>query len=393
MKTQQLSFKGRAKLSVLENGIVVRETDWINNLILDQGLNNLSTVLIADLFRYCAVGTGVLVTQRTGTGNASMTNGDATITAASANFSADDVGRLVRWTSGADTDYEATIASFTDSTHVEATVVAPETISAGTFKVFYVEQTGLVTEAARTGDLSTATGENGTSTGATTPFPRTLKRTFLFPAETADITYKEVGFSNVETPGSNLNIRINLNPGSNILVQQNQRLRVTYLFVVVPAPNVTTGATVPIVDLDLMSSDKTGSVVIEKFATSVVNTSGITDSTAIDLEPSFEGFMALSEDTAALVPIVGSRRRVANVSYVALGFAADYVPGTFFRDFTGIFDLNDANGTTFRSLMLFEPDSGFSVYTFLFNSDQIKDSNHALTMTWRKSWRRNLNGL
>lgn len=396
----ETTIGGMVKLFVDNpDGSVAYESQWIKNLILDQGLDRLASVYYADLFKYCAVGTGIQITQRTGAvgGNtavtASMTLGSATITASAAAFEAADVGRLIRWTSGADSGKEFRIASYTDSTHVEATTIALEIISSGTFKVFYVNQTGLTTEANRTDTVSGNVAENGTTTAATAPFAKTLKRTFLFPAETAPITYKEIGFSNLGAVGSNLNIRINLNPSNNISVLLNQRLRVTYSFSITPTPSAITAGSVPITDLNLLSLDKSGSYVIEKFATSAVNSQGLTDTTTPELEPAYEGFMGFSSNTEALVPIVGSSQRTTNVSYVPLTFLSAYTNGTFYRDFQGVFDLNDANRSDLKSLMLFDPTGGYSIFCFLFTTVQAKDQNHSLNVVWRKTWNHDFSGL
>lgn len=401
MRNFSTKIGGQIKLFVEnEDGSIAYEGPWIRNLILDQGLNNLATVYYADLFKYCAVGTGVQVTQRTGgfdgttTRTASMTSGDATITANAASFDASDVGRRIRWTSGADSGFETTIASYTDSTHVEATDVAPETISSGTFKVFYVEQTGLTTESKRSNEYSTKPNDNSTTQATTTPFAKTLKRSFLFPAESAQITYKEIGFSNLGVAGNNLNIRVNLNPGSNVTVNEGQRLRVTYSFKITPSPTVSTSGTAAITDSNLMSTNKSGHYCIEKFATSQVTVTGETDTSTPELEPAYPGFMAFSSDAMAIdTTVSGAVQLVSNVSYVPLSFDGDYVTGSFSRDYTGLFDLGDANRADLKSLALYAINGAFSIFRFLFNQPQTKTADYTFSVQWNKAWGSDLSGL
>lgn len=59
MKIQtKFGFGNRFKVQVIQGGVIVRETDWKNNLILNQGLDAVASHLICDLFLYCAIGTG-----------------------------------------------------------------------------------------------------------------------------------------------------------------------------------------------------------------------------------------------------------------------------------------------------------------------------------------------
>lgn len=405
MRNFSTKIGGRIKLFV-ENadGSIAYESPWIRNLILTQGLNNLATVYYADLFKYCAVGTGAQVTQRTGgfdgttTRTASMPDGtiagDTTITANAASFDTSDVGRRIRWTTGADAGYETTIATYISATQVYASEPAPEAISSGQFKIFYVEQTGLTTESKRSNEYSTKPNDNSTTQATTTPFAKTLKRSFLFPAETAQITYKEIGFSNLGAAGNNLNIRVNLNPSSNITVNEGQRLRVTYSFKITPSPTTSTAGTVSITDSNLMSVDKSGHYIIEKFATSSVTSAGDTDATTLELEPAYPGYMAFSSDTTAIdTTVSGAVQLVSNVSYVPLSFDGDYVTNSFTRNYTGLFDLGDANRADLKSLALFAVNGSFSIFRFLFNQLQAKTADYTLSVQWSKNWDADYSGL
>jgi hypothetical protein len=378
-------MRGRAKFAVINpDDSIAQEYPWRGNLILDQGLNNMETVLIADLFKYCAAGTGTTVTTRAGTGNISMSIGDATITSTLATFEAGDVGRVVRWTSGADSGYTAKIVAFTDTTHVEAEVAAAANVAAGTHDFHYVNQTGLTTESKRTGDYSTSSGENGTDITSNVV---TLTRTYVFEPEEANITYNEIGFSDIATAGTNLNIRLDVS-GAPIAVLENQRLKVTYELTVTVTPDTNQSGTVTVTGA--MPGSKAASWVIEKVAISLVGINGETDGNSAELEPSVFGFCAFSSDTTALTALTGAVQLSSNVSYVELDPEDDYVAGAFTWTYVGIFDLEDSNRTDLRSLAIYDPENRYSIFRILFNNAQTKDSDHSFTVRYRKTWGREL---
>jgi hypothetical protein len=62
MKTTRKSaigLKGQIKVEVLDHtGNVIEERPWQDNLILDQGLNNMADKYVAQLFEWAAAGTG-----------------------------------------------------------------------------------------------------------------------------------------------------------------------------------------------------------------------------------------------------------------------------------------------------------------------------------------------
>jgi hypothetical protein len=59
LSTPRVKLAGRVeRIQVLERGIIVAEYDGFDNLVLDSGLNLAASFAFADLFAYCAVGTG-----------------------------------------------------------------------------------------------------------------------------------------------------------------------------------------------------------------------------------------------------------------------------------------------------------------------------------------------
>ncbi len=53
------TIKGTVRWSVQKDGVVLRQSNSYNNLILNQGLDYVASYPFADCFKYCAVGTGI----------------------------------------------------------------------------------------------------------------------------------------------------------------------------------------------------------------------------------------------------------------------------------------------------------------------------------------------
>lgn len=226
-KELHASLKGRVKIAVLENGHVVEERPWQDNLILDQGLDKLATVYFNQLFHACCIGDGIDVTtiRPTATATASGQN----LTASAPTFSNADLDSDVHF----DTGQYAKIQSVTDSQHI--TVFTPITVSAPTrFTILRTNQAILENEVQRTVHCAVTPGANSTvSTAAAV----VLQRTFLFPPEEFTVTYSEVGFSDQDLAGANLFSRVLLaqpvtvnGPGSGAPL--GQQLQVTYTLTV-----------------------------------------------------------------------------------------------------------------------------------------------------------------
>lgn len=205
--------------------------------------------------------------------------------------------------------------------------------------------------------------------------------------------YQEIGFSDSEESGSNLNIRVLLSSPVRAYrstpLRASDQLKVTYLCDLTVSPSTVTSGNLATVISDpgnSMSANKAGSYVIETFATSQVLPSGETDTGLVDLEPYYEGYASLTRDSSALVPLTS---KVRSDSLVTTGMTGSiYNSGDFYRIFTGVFGLNDAINNAWRTLGLSDPDSQLAVFTFLFTTNQVKDSNHVLSVSFRKSWGR-----
>jgi hypothetical protein len=230
IRNVQTGLSGRAKVAVLSGGHVVEERRWEENLILNQGLDKIATVLFNQLFANCALGDNNSPTTIDPQSNATVSAQTLTLAApANYTFTNNDLDSGVHF----DTGEFFIIQSIVNATTV--TLFAPGTISAAThFMLLRVNQAGLGNELKRTNIYSTVPSANEAIYSAGNVL---LQRTFLFPTETSTITYKELGFSDLTVAGPNLFSRIVLatpvtlsGPSSNS--PGGQQLQVTYQLVV-----------------------------------------------------------------------------------------------------------------------------------------------------------------
>lgn len=207
--------------------------------------------------------------------------------------------------------------------------------------------------------------------------------------------YREIGFSHTDERGNNINVRVLLAAAVRTYVstplRASDQLKLTYECKLTVTPNVaTTGSLAAIISDpgNLMSGNKNGKSAIESFATSTVASDGETDISFPDLEPFYEGFAALSLMAEPLAPLTN---KVRDTSTAFVPMTADpYLPGTFFKTFQGLFGLNDAVSNSWRSLMIYDPDSKNAIFTFLYDAAQKKDGEHTFQIGFKKSWNRDL---
>lgn len=216
-------LRGRVKCAVVENGEVVREYDWQDNLILDQGLDFLATTLYNQLFIACAAGTGTQTTGRN-TG-ASATVSGTTVTSTTPAFLNTDLDADIVFSTGE----VGKIQSYISPTQV--TLFSSLTIGTATpFTVLFVNQAALGSEVKRSSIYIVTPGGCGTTVTAAAI---SLFRTFIFTPESVAITYTEIGLSPDIGVGANLFSRILLGTPITVLgpsadVPDGQQLQVTY---------------------------------------------------------------------------------------------------------------------------------------------------------------------
>jgi len=345
------------------------------NLIYDQGLNQVATNQWCECFRNVAVGTGTNPTKRDSAATTFTRAGNAV--SASANFfEAADVGRLLKW----DTGEEAYIATFVDAQNV--TTISSGAIAAAQGTIYYVNDTGLQTETARTSTCTTDAGDNGTTFSVDT---YTHKRTFLFPAVGAPVTLREIGWSPNAGAGANLFGR-DLIPGAGDALLAGQQYKVIVrLFVTISPVTQTAQADVG------NNGYNTAGLAIHEYILRAYSTVDANGNTAGgQLEPALAAkMMILTADPTLLTAPSFTNQNIGGTGEATLTNAA-YTNGTFFRDSSTTRTVTEANGTHYGYSFGNSPGGGAVVraYTHKFTTPQTKDNLHTLGITLRKSWGR-----
>ncbi len=370
----------RYRLEILDAaGRIVARVPWKKNLILDQGLNAVAARSWVDNFLIAAVGTGTTPTRRD-SGAITISRAGTTLTASAGFFEADDAGRLFKF----DTGEEVRIVSYTDPTSVETADSGAIAAAEGT--VYYVNQTGLTTEAKRSTGYTTDTSDNGTTFLAGT---LTFKRSFIFAAEVGTVNYREIGWSHTATVGTNLFGR-DLFAGSGLVLIAGQQLKAIAELSVTLSPASSTAFVNPITG---WGDD--GTCGIERAALARVNADGNSNNSEewLGLEPStpiIAKAWTLTTSTTAIAAMtnaagVGVAQKITCIS-------AAYVSGSFERTFTGKATIAELNAANWRSIC-FGSRHGSSAQTYsafrvLMNTDQTKLSTHTLELTFKISWGR-----
>jgi hypothetical protein len=205
------------------DGRAAQDSHWQKNLILDQGLNKVATVQFNQLFAACAIGTDTSPTTIRPAALARITA--QTVQTTAPTFSNADLDSDIRF----DTGEYFKIQSVTDP---QTAIVFPPGGSIATnepFTILRTNQTILGNEIKRTVTCLQVPNANRTIDNTGT---LVFQRTFIFPPETTTITYTEIGFSDISTPGANLFSRILLaapvTVSGPVAELGGQQLQVTY---------------------------------------------------------------------------------------------------------------------------------------------------------------------
>lgn len=380
--------------SILENGKVVREFAPKHNLILDQGLNDLcDSRSWANSFIACAVGSGTSPTKRD-SGSVTFSISGGVVTASANFFESGDDGRLLKL----DTGEEYRITSYTSATSVGISDSgATATDVEGT--VWYVNDTGLETEYARTGNLSASEGSHGTSFHDGNVY--TMKRTFIFDPVSETVTIREIGWSYTTSPGANLFGRDVL-AGGGITLVDGQQLRVVVELSIEFSPSVATA-----VDNVGGAFDTAGTAIIEGLgigttsdnAFHMVNSSGQTRTGGNNNNPTpaggfleaYQSSKRIGAITANWTQQTATQSGNGNTKSVVTGsgVAGSYTAGSFYKEYSYTFGIDQANGLIY-GLQLSAQNSGANGFTIKFDSAQTKLNTHTLKVDFRISVNRNL---
>jgi hypothetical protein len=345
------------------------------NLLLDSGLNNLATLFSwASSFTNAVLGTGTTPVKRD-SGIITFTRSGNVVTASAGFFETQDVGRLLKFDSGE----EMYVTVFTSATQV--TVNTSGTLAASEGTVWYVNVTGHQAEVKRSNTYANDSGDNGTSWNGVTGVV-SMWRTFIFTAEAAPITYREIGWSHTATAGANLFGRdLIAGGGDSLIAGQQYKVKVQLDITIAPLTEQTLPA--------LVTGWPTGTAKsrIEGVALNTVATSGNNSGSNI-LEPFFAGEVSVGTSTAVLTPPVLGPSSIVSGGINSLVLTADaYSAGSFTRTYRGTFSLVQANSTALRCVQLIQTGTG-GCLRILFDSNQTKTSSQTLTLIIRKSWGR-----
>ncbi|HYC70005.1 MAG TPA: hypothetical protein VEB66_02290 [Opitutaceae bacterium] len=365
------------------DGSVAKRREMKRNLILDSGLDLVATNLIGNLTAYAAVGTGTTPVKRD-SGAITFTRAGNVVTASAGFFEAGDVGRLLKFDSGA----EMYVTGFTSSTQVTVGVSGALAASQGT--VWYVNETGHATEVKRTNTYGSDSGDNDTTYAAGV---FTFKRTYLFSAEAGVVVYNEIGWSPSAAAGNNLFGRDIISGG--VALAAGQQLRVVCELSLAPGPSVSTAYANVVTGWSQNGNCALESVALTSQLMTYVGTTGaIVDGGAQTggLEPSRTKRITLATGSDALSPMntaqVGSVGGALPDSATAAVQA--YSSGNFYRDYVGSWSVSQGNSAGIRSIQWMSNGGTQRIFRVLLNAGETKASTHTLSLTLRLSWSRTL---
>jgi len=403
---------------------IVRDHGWQNNLILDQGLNQVAVRAWCDNFLVACVGTNNEPTvDDGGVSTASQSGFTVTITSGSFNFTAGglDVGDEGKWIKFF-TGEEAKITAYISATQV--TVDRSQTVASTTFKLYRANQIALYTEIQRTNNFVTGAGNCQTTRVSNV---LTHRRTWDFPTEAGPVTYRELGVSYNGVGIGNLFSRVVLTSPVSLIA--GQILRVSYELVLtitpfspvtVPDPNISGWPIAP-------SVTDGGVFAWQMIGLSSVSTSGPStpyDNGGYCNEPFANTFTSISAPTGNDAPpftqsfsVDGARLFLSNSANAPAAFASSvnrngdratisvtlssYVADSFTRNKSATYGLTVANRVDWRAMGIGAHDSAsdatvdhkttrYSGIVFVFDEFQTKLSTHTLNLTFKYTWGRTL---
>lgn len=380
----QQAASGRLKWQVVDGatGEVVRDSgpDWIKNLILNAGMDEVAVKTWVDCFQYAIAGTGVTPTSvDSATTTATLSAGS--VAASAPFFSAGQVGASIKWDDGT----SGLITGYTDSQHVAVNNIL--SVEAGSHFILYnTNQTQLASEVKRTNSYLTTTGACGSVWVGNTV---QNQRTYNFSIESSPVTYTEIGFGWSSGGPNNTFSRILLPAG--VLIAVGQQLRVIYQLWVTLGPAVTTARTAAISGWD----SPTGKECIQYQGLYAVNSNGTSGGQTFS-EPS-TGFSTanafIGTDATAPAAFGSTVSRVGTNYYPDTVTRAAYVSGSYVVTISLFWSVGNAVNSSLSSFGVGYYNSPpqpwqSTYYVFVFDTPQAKDSAHTLTLVLQYAWSR-----
>jgi hypothetical protein len=367
-------------------GHVIREArDWTPNLILNAGLDRVNNAIWPENWKYAGVGTDATAnTVDSGVTTASQSGTTVTLVGGSFTFAAGDAtggGNVIAWDSGE----RARITGYTGPTQV--TVAESQTVGAGQFTLAKTNQTGLGAAVKWDNAYLTGAGNCGTARSGNV---LTHRRTW-------DFTY-EVS-TNWARNNTSVFSRLLLPPGG-VYVDTGQQIRIIYELQIALGPITPVsypGGTV------VGWGSGTFDFQLSWVGMGGVATTGASATFGIDNgytlnEPAgfFSQAIWAGDQSAALPTWPGAGPGYGTAYTTAASFTMDtYTNYTFYRGRTGLFTTGEANHNV-RTIGVGTGYPGFGAqYTYTgvlarFDANQVKDSEHTLTIKYGVSWSRNI---
>lgn len=365
----------RYRVGFIRNGVRHLSKKWVNNLILDTGLDKVATMSWANCFKFCLFGDQVSPTPiQRDSGGISFAQVGTAITASGGFFEAGDTGRLLKYDSG-----EEVYLTFIDSTHATASLSFAIVAQPGT--VWYVNQTQLESLFDSTNTYGFTGGDNGSTFSVDT---LTLKRTFLGTAVAAPVTLTEIGWSN-SASNSNIFDRDIISGGVALIIGDipfaNCELLLTFVQTSPGAVgNVATG----------YDSSGTSQVVCISFTggfpnVDLVLSNGNTDAGNASLEPYFIQNIQVLTATFSIPSFTsGHVNDLSPAAAATTDTLQSYSAGNFYRESVAFFSIAAGNGTIYG----IQSTSGNCAWAQLFTTPFTKAGTQTLTFTTRKAWQR-----
>jgi len=411
-----VGLQGFYKTAIVDSNdqVIWEQPDWKKNLILNNGMDQLSTSSICACFIAAIGGFGTRQNKFGSSGSFAdvqgtilnlTSSGDITdFTAAPSGYSAyAQVGDVIKF------DYSGSPEVTVVTVNPTILTVSPSgSFATGSFTIWKTSQTGLQQEVKRT--TTYVAGANG-STRNDNIF--THQRTWDFSAETASVTYNEVGTSWSATGNNNTFARVLLD--SPISITSGQKMRLYYQILSSYNPKTPVSLSAIVSGWPVSPSVNTsGSQCIQAISgafglggivyhVSLVNANGTTIGTGI-LEAYSNISHAYISNSSAALTLFGSASadRSAGGSGVGYGSAVltkfGWVPGSNVIYKTATLTESSLGSSTVRSMGFGYPPASYETpvapggctFTVLLDQNQTKTNTETFTVVYKWTWSRTL---
>ncbi len=372
-----------------KDGTLCKEYPPIKNMITDAGLDHLASYYYSEVTRWMRIGTGTTATSRSITASQTGT----TITATVGTFTIADVGRWIKFADGS----QATVASYTSGTEVEAT--ESQSIGSQAALVYNVEQTALTTQVEASNVYDANNGFVTATAGSimTLEYKRTGKSTASYPS---GATITEIGLSPTEL--SSLFSRLLL--AEPIVIPAEGFMTNLHILTVV-IDGTTQTLTAPITGVLEDATSRIGCRAIANYSggrsCSEITAAGASSAPATTnsahswcCEPlhlsersgsTYYVRGVVSDDASAITVTTDAG---AVTEYIQNAITDSYSLGSFKKTMTISVNGGQFTDIAWRTIGILEKTNAYYDYRLLWDTDQVFAGGNSLTVTFTKSWKR-----